>query len=277
MKASSIVLYFLVSSSFIGCEPINKEHKKNTNFKSLADQEKFQGKHSLSEESNVLPKGEWVEYPSLDGKSARAYVVSPKQKSNQYLLLFHEWWGLNKHIQLEADIWQEKLRKVNVIAVDLYDGRVAQNRDEAKDLMQGTKQERIYEIIDAVLMQLPKQNMQMCTMGWCFGGSWALKASIRAQEMSAATVMYYGMPIRDVDKLGKINGDVLFIYGAQDAWINQEVAENFQKDMLQAHKEVNILSFDADHAFANPSSEHYNAKAASKANSEALRYLNYKY
>lgn len=277
MKAILTTVVVFLLSVLIGCDSANKGRTKSSDFKSLGDQENFRSKHTLSEASKEEPKGEWVKYSISNDKDASAYIVRPQKASNQYLLLFHEWWGLNKNIQLEADKWQEKLKKVNVIAIDLYDGELAKDREKAKELMQGADEERIYSIIDAVLNSLPKQNIQMCTMGWCFGGGWALKASIRAEERSVATVMFYGMPIRDVDELAKIAGDVLFIYGEKDAWINQEVAENFQNDMIKAYKEVNILSFDADHAFANPSSEHFDEKAASKANAEVLRYLNYKY
>lgn len=276
MKLNVFPLCLFVLFSLANCNTISPEGNTSNCFESLGNDDAFMKKHALADDQESEIRGEWVEFES-NGKKARAYVVSPEVKSNQYLLLFHEWWGLNSHIQLEADKWQEKLKKVNVIALDLYDGKVAENREEATEFMQAAKSERIYEIIDVALANLPKENMLLCTMGWCFGGGWALKASIRAEERSVATVMYYGMPIQEINELQKIAGDVLFIYGTQDQWINSEVAQKFQENMLKAYKEVNILAYEADHAFANPSNAHFDKEAANEAGTQVLRYLNSKY
>ena len=81
------------------------------------------------------------------------------------------------------------------------------------------------------------------------------------------------MPIEKMEELLPLNSDILFIYGTQDQWINENVATVFEENMNRAGKELQVLAFDADHAFANPSSEHYVEEAAQKANEAALLYL----
>ena len=59
----------------------------------------------------------------------------------------------------------------------------------------------------------------------------------------------------------------------RDQWINEQVAEDFTQAMIDANQKVTVLPFDADHAFANPSGEHYLEKAAQEANERARTFL----
>ena len=70
--------------------------------------------------------------------------------------------------------------------------------------------------------------------------------------------MYYGMPEKDPAKLAALKGDVLGIFGTKDKWINPEMVAAFDKDLTAAGKKHIIKSYDADHAFANPSNPHFN-------------------
>ena len=46
------------------------------------------------------------------------------------VILIHEWWGLNDNIKTAAE--DLHARGFNAIAIDLFNGSVATNRDEAK-------------------------------------------------------------------------------------------------------------------------------------------------
>ena len=155
-------------------------------------------------------------------------MVKNEKQTNKYLFVIHEWWGLNDHIKKEAEIWFKKLGDINVLALDLYDGLVAKTGEKAREYMQGAKEERIVEIIDAVIASLPNE-AEIGTIGWCFGGGWSLKQLF--DQKAKACVMYYGMPIENVEELKNLNSDVLFIYGKEDQWINEEVALKFQENM----------------------------------------------
>jgi len=47
--------------------------------------------------------------------------------------------------------------------------------------------------------------------------------------------------------------------------------------MIAANKSLNVHSFDAAHAFANPSSSRYKEEAAQSANALSLAYLKKKF
>ena len=271
MKTIKIIAIAFVGLLLFGCGSSNTEEKKES-FEELANEQEFREKHDEPRaDADTDHSGSMTELSIEGAPSANAYVHM-NEESNIYLLLFHEWWGLNDYIKTEADAWHEKLNGANVIALDLYDGKVATERDSAQKYMQSANQDRIYQIIDAALASIP-ENARIGTIGWCFGGGWSLKGSITAGERAEACVMYYGMPVTEVNELKKLEADVLFIYGTKDKWINEEVANQFAENMKVTDEDVIIKAFDADHAFANPTQERYNEGAAAEANAIALEFL----
>ena len=249
-----------------------KENSQEESFEDLGDQAEFKEQHDEPKDVQDADfNGEMIDIAVEGGESASAYALM-KEGSDKYLLVFHEWWGLNDNVKMDADGWSEKLGEVNVIALDLYDGKIATERDSAAKYMQTADRERIMNILAGAMAMIP-ENASIGTVGWCFGGGWSLQASIEAGERANACVMYYGMPEKDVERLKTLNTDVLFIFAEQDQWINQEVADEFAVNMKQTENELTIAAYDADHAFANPSQESYVEAAALEANAVALEFL----
>lgn len=273
-----IAISALVMIGLIACggpkeeKKADEEKKTDTEaFSELADEEGFAEKHDEPLEIEVDALGEMRKVATANGDDASIYVVE-KEGATNYVLVLHEWWGLNNHIINEADKLYEKLGNVNVIALDLYDGKLATDRETAGKYMQGADENRINDIVKSTINQLPA-DAKVATIGWCFGGGWSLKTALAAGDRTVATVMYYGMPVEDVEKLKELNSDVLFVWPSQDQWINEGVVNKFKTNMASADKELEVLTFDADHAFANPSSEKYIETAAQEANAAALGYL----
>ena len=90
--------------------------------------------------------------------------------------------------------------------------------------------------------------------------------------------MYYGMPETDKTKLATIQCPVTGIFANKDKWITPAVVEQFKADMEAAGKKIYIYSYDADHAFANPSNPKYDKESADDAKKKAIAFLvkNYK-
>ena len=93
------------------------------------------------------------------------------------------------------------------------------------------------------------------------------------RQQTAACVVYYGMPEFDVERLKTLNGPVLGIFAKQDEWITPEKVQEFEKAMKQAKKQVTIKTYDAVHAFANPSNPKYDKKAASEARKLTIEFF----
>ena len=232
----------------------------------------FQDKHELKAYSGPLLKGKMMSIPIEGEDPAMIYTLISPKESNKYLFVFHEWWGLNDHIKGEADKYYSSISGINVIALDLYDGKVATTREEAADYMQSADQERIFKIIRAV-NDWTEEDTEVATIGWCFGGGWSMQAAIAVETKAVGCVVYYGMPENDQQKLENFNCDVLGIFAEEDKWINHTVVSEYETAMKEADKKYETHWFDAAHAFANPSNAKYNKEYAEKANSIALSFL----
>jgi carboxymethylenebutenolidase len=77
--------------------------------------------------------------------------------------------------------------------------------------------------------------------------------------------MYYGMPVTDVARLKTLQGPVLGIWAKRDGWITPDKVVAFDKALTEAGIPHEFHSYDADHAFANPSSGRYQPQAAKDA------------
>jgi len=196
--------------------------------------------------------GKMVTFKTTDGPDANAYVIESTKKTNNWIFVFQEWWGLNDNIKRETENLFKDLGNVNVMALDMYDGKVATDKETAQKYMSQFKADRGMAIVKGALAHVGS-NARIGTVGWCFGGGWSLQAALAAGKQAAACVMYYGMPEENVEKLKWLNCDVLNIFAAKDKWINATVIEKFETNMKAAGKKVVVKKYEADHGFANPS------------------------
>ena len=216
--------------------------------------------------------GEMIVYDTPDGKTANAYLVSSATSSNKWILVFHEWYGLNDYIKQESDILKEKLGDVNILAIDLYDGKVADNREDAAKYMQSVDQQRAIDIIQGGINYCG-DDAQIGTIGWCFGGGWSLNAALLAGTKAEACVMYYGMPSDDVEKLKTLNCPVLGIFAEQDANITVEIVEQFKENMKTAGEDLTVHMYNSAHGFANPSNPKYDEQARTDAMEKTITFF----
>lgn len=232
----------------------------------------FQALHLSPEKINYQAKGEMIKLKTTDGQDASAYLLKAKKKSSRWLFVYQEWWGLNDHIKKEADKFYADLGgDVNVMAIDMYDGKVTSNPQEAGQIMQQVKQERLETIVKAAYAHAGSK-ARVGNVGWCFGGGWSLKSAIIGQKNNVGCVMYYGMPVKDVEQLKTLQSDVLGLF-ATEQYISKEIIEAFAANMKTAGKELEYKIFSGVHGFANPSNPKYDAAQATEAYGMALSYL----
>jgi carboxymethylenebutenolidase len=221
---------------------------------------------------HVSEAGKMITFKTPDGKEASGYVVMAAKKTNNWIFVFQEWWGLNDHIKREAEKLYNDLGNVNVIALDMYDGKLATESADAGKYMGEFKADRGTAIIKGALEYAGK-SAKVGTIGWCFGGGLSLQAALTAQKQAVACVMYYGMPETDVTKLKTLNSDVLNIWPTQDKWINKEVMDTFEANMKAAGKKLTVKAYDADHAFANPSNPKFSEDLTADAYKNTLEFF----
>ena len=241
-------------------------------FASLANDSIFRAKHDLVAYTHENARGEKITFATPDGQEGTAYYLEAKEESNQYLFVIHEWWGLNDHIKREAENLHKDLDNVHVMALDVYDGKIATNRQQAQQYMQSVSTDRAKAIINGAIQHAGK-DAEIATIGWCFGGGWSLQSTILADEQAIGCVMYYGMPVQEMAQINKIETDVLGIFAEHDGYITPEVVEEFEEKMKEADKNITVHMYEADHGFANPSGARYDEDAARDAYDKMLAFL----
>ena len=216
--------------------------------------------------------GKIMSFDAADGKQANAYFIAAKKKSNKYLIVIQEWWGLNENIKMEADKYYTDLGDVNVIAVDMYDGKVAATPDSAMKLMRGADMGRMTAIMQGAI-KYAGSKASIYSVGWCFGGMWSLQTAILAGPQAKGSVMYYGRPESNMEKLKSIQCDIIGFFGNLDQSPSPTMVNDFEKNMKEAGKNLSVNRYQAGHGFANPSNPSYNAAAKEDAYAKAIAFL----
>ena len=242
----------------------------DTGHTGMLGEEAFKALHELKEGAAPKLHGKDI---GLEG--TRAYLAMPDGEGPfPGIVVIHEWWGLNAHVKH----WADRLATDGyaALAIDLYGGHVATTRDDAMKFMSSVDEGAGDKVITAALDYLAKDPAIRATkraaIGWCFGGAWSLRAALNHPELDAA-VIYYGRLKTDPATLAAIKASILGVFGNQDAGIPPSTVDAFAKGLEAAGVEHRILRYDANHAFANPSSARYDAKSASEAWTEVRAFL----
>ncbi len=207
-----------------------------------------------------------------DGRTVKGALAEPQGQAKGSILLVHEWWGLNNQIKSVASEFAKQ--GYTALAVDLYRGKVADTRDGARSLMQSVDPDVATEALEIWLRWLRKDARaggKLATIGWCFGGGWSLNASLAAPV--DATIVYYGRVNKTAGELASLKGPVLGHFATQDKWIDKQMVSGFESAMDAAGKSYTSYWYDAQHAFANPTSARYDAGDAALAWQRTLNFL----
>ena len=236
----------------------------------------FQALHAAPLPINYQAVGKDITFKTPDGKDARGYFIKAKGNSNKWLMVYQEWWGLNDYIKRQSDTYYKDLGEdVNVLALDMYDGKATSNPQEAGKLMSETSEARLESIMKGGIA-FAGTNAKIANVGWCFGGSLSLQSALLGGKQTVGSVMYYGMPVKDVERLKTLNSDVLGLF-ATETRISKEVIEEFAANMKTAGKTLTYKIFDGVHGFANPSNPKYDEALAKEAYGLSLAYLKKKF
>ncbi|MCB9542254.1 MAG: dienelactone hydrolase family protein [Myxococcales bacterium] len=248
--------------------PAAAENPMHTNGLSEAE---FKALHTLTGEAAPAPKGEMVTIG--DGQhylSLPAGVSAPMPA----VLVIHEWWGLNEHIKHYAD--RLAAEGYAALAVDLYGGQTAKTPDEAMKLMQQVDAAKAGATLSAAAAWLADDGRVRATkrgtIGWCFGGAWSLQSGLMIEGLDAV-VMYYGRVETDPAALAGLDAPLLGIFATNDSHIPAGQVDAFEEALKAAGKTATIARYDAQHAFANPSSGAYDAEDAADAWQKARAFL----
>lgn len=212
----------------------------------------------------------------IDAQGLQGYLARPAGAPRAGLIVIHEWWGLNDNIR-------EMSRRLAAegylaLAVDLYEGEVAADAEQARGLMSATMGDpgRIDAVLQAAYRWLREEGSveRVGSIGWCLGGALALRTALMLPEDLDAAVIYYGRVETEPARLAPLRMPILGIFGGRDRGIPLESVREFEAILQTLGKTVEIVVYDhADHAFANPSGTRYEPESAADAWRRTLEFL----
>ena len=226
-----------------------------------------------------LVAAEDVTYGTFNDVPFEGYLVKPVDATSPLpgLIVIQEWWGLNDNIRTMTR--RLAAEGYTALAVDLYDGQVAETPDEARTLVQAAIQnsERLTQNVVAAHNYLveAQQAPKVGSIGWCFGGSWSLNTALALPADLDAAVIYYGGQIStDPAILEPLQMPVQGHFGALDTNPSPDTVQAFETALNNLGKDTEIYMYEgANHAFANPSGTRYNAEAADLSWQRTIAFL----
>lgn len=195
-----------------------------------------------------------------------AYVALPSETNSRTaaVVLIQEWWGINDHVRDLAGRYAKE--GYTCIAPDLFRGKLAANTDEASRLMQELQVDDGINIIRSAIAEAERtfQLGKIGITGHCMGGTFALRAACEIDTLAASAPFYGDIP--DEQTLAKLKVPTLFVAAARDGWITPEKVNELREAAHKYELPVEIVSYDADHAFFNDTRpEVYDPEAAADA------------
>src|SRR5947207_6730840 len=127
---------------------------------------------------------------STSSGATTAYVTRPHEPVSAAVILIQEYWGINEHIRDLAGRYAKE--GYLCVAPDLYRGRIAADAKEASALMQALAIEDGMEVIRKAIDAATEtyQIKQFAIIGFCMGGTYALRAACEMPELKAAAPFY---------------------------------------------------------------------------------------
>jgi len=213
-----------------------------------------------------------IDFSRPDGSVCRGHLAEAGS-GKPGIIVIQQWWGLNPHICDIADRFAAA--GFNALAPDLYQGRLAQNTDEAGHLMDGldfvgaTQQ----DIRGAVLHLQQLGGGKVGVMGFCMGGALTVSSAAMLSGV-AAGVCFYGIPQKDIADPAAIRIPFQGHFANKDTWCTPQMVDALEATMISAGNPPQIFRYDVHHAFFNRTRhEVYNAEEAMLAWDRMLPFL----
>ncbi len=188
------------------------------------------------------------------GVKLSGFLVQPVNESRYPgVVMIHEWWGLNDQVRSMATILAGE--GYVVLAVDLFDGKVATTIPQAQENLRENPNEKTIPRMKAAVRYLrglqDVDGMKIASLGWCYGGGQSFL--LAANEELQGAVIYYGQVSTDKSLIANLKEPVIGFFGAEDASIPVENVREFERALKEQGTSADIYVYEgAGHGFANP-------------------------
>ena len=217
-------------------------------------------------------------YADVGDELVYGYFVAPADMFEPLpaVIMIHEWWGLNDDVRAKAD--QLAAAGYIVFAIDLFGGETATTPSAARALMLSVVEdpESANENLQSAYRFVSETAgaPAVATLGWRFGGTWALNTALLLPDDIAAVVVYYAQVTADEERLGPVSAPVLGLFAGDDSSVRRESVEAFRSALQSLRKDFDIQIYDGvRQGFANEDATNYDKSAADDAWQRTTEFL----
>ena len=221
--------------------------------------------------------GSFIDLKAADGFDFPAYVAQPAGRPKAGIVVVQEIFGVNSHIRSVADGYAAE--GYLAVAPSTFH-RVKPGVDigyTPDDMNAGMALKAAVEALPApgvmqdlqAAVQYAAQAGKVGIVGYCWGGLLTWRAASMVDGLAAA-VPYYGGGMTTPDEIARQpRVPVMAHFGDQDHWIPLDSVEAFK----QAHPEVEVHLYNANHGFNCDQRGSYDAAAAKLARERTLAFF----
>ena len=223
--------------------------------------------------------GQFISLTAADGVTLPAYVAEPEGKPRGAVVVLQEIFGVNAHIRSVADrfaaagylaVAPSTFHRVQP-GVELgYTDADMSAGFELKTAVDALPGAGVLPDIQAAIDHAAQASGGKVGMvGFCWGGLLTWRAACTLTGLSAA-IAYYGGGITGAEEIARQpQCPVMAHFGDQDHWIPMEGIAAF----TQAHPEVEVHVYAANHGFNCDQRGSYNEAAATLARARSLAFF----
>ncbi len=222
---------------------------------------------------------ETLPYAEVDEQLVYGHFAFPEDMVDPLpgVIVIHERWGLDDNVRALAN--RIAGQGFIVLAVDLYGGQTATEFAGARKLMVDVVENS--ELANENIRQAYQflidsgQSPRIGSLGWSFGGGWALNTAMLFPDDLDAVVIYYGQVTDNEERLAPITAPILGLFGLKDRGVTADSVRAFEAALEKLEKTYEIEFYDnVRHAFADPGASNYDAETAELAWVRVVDFLN---
>ncbi|MBG6073982.1 MULTISPECIES: dienelactone hydrolase family protein [unclassified Polaromonas] len=223
--------------------------------------------------------GQFTSLTSADGFTVSAYVAKPEGTPRAAIVVLQEIFGVNSHIRAVADRFAaqgylavapatfDRTRTGVDLGYTEDDMKAGFELKTAVDALPGAGV--LQDIQAAIDHAAELSGGKVGIIGFCWGGLLTWKAACLLKGLSAAVPYYGGGMTAEAEIARQPQCPVMAHFGDRDHWIPMEGIEAFK----QAHPEVAVHVYSADHGFNCDQRGAYDEAAAKLARERTLAFL----
>jgi carboxymethylenebutenolidase len=228
-----------------------------------------------------MTMGSMVRIEAEQGQSFAAYLAVPQRLRSPGLVLLPEMYNCNSAIREVADGYAAE--GFSVLAPDMYwrsePGLFMEftsgNRPRARELYAALDRDLAVADVGrcvAALRRRSQVNGKVAVIGFCMGGEIAALAGCRLPIDAVA--IYYGTRMEPhVPELAKLASPTVMHFAGNDPYVPMSTVEAIKAEVAALrHVAIHVYA-DADHAFARPHHDKFDAEATALAHERTRELL----